>query len=99
MWSLEVVIYELSTSLKPNFLQQCRPKDVFIEEWSPGLNNIKDNIIVKLFKQLLVLNPNDRCTAKELTSIFKKESDIDDISQLLSCISMKLECSQLKGLA
>ena len=70
VWALGVIIYELATLERPNFLGNKEPKDVFIDGWKPDLSAIKDDFIRTLLERIFVLNPEKRPTAGELAELF-----------------------------
>ncbi|KWX14798.1 Protein 21.1 [Giardia duodenalis assemblage B] len=74
IWSLGVIIYELATLKRPNFLEGREPKDVFIDGWKPDLSDMKNDFIRGILERIFVLDPKKRPTAKELADIFQTPS-------------------------
>ena len=75
IWALGVIIYELATLKRLNFLGNKEPKDVFIDGWKSNLNAIEDDFIRGILEMIFVLDQKKRSTAKELAELFQ-ESDI-----------------------
>ncbi|ESU38340.1 Serine/threonine protein kinase [Giardia duodenalis] len=66
MWSLGVIIYELTTGKRPDFLAGRNPEDVFTKDWKAPLGDIYDPDLRLIIGHLLVLDPLERLTAEEL---------------------------------
>ncbi|EFO63864.1 Kinase, NEK [Giardia lamblia P15] len=66
MWSIGMIIYELTTGKRPDFLAGKRPEDVFIKHWKVPLDDIHDPDLRLILEHLLVLDPLKRLTAEEL---------------------------------
>ena len=66
MWSLGVIIYELVTLRRPDFLEGEEPAKVFVDGWRPDLSGVTSNFIKGILKRIFVLDPEERLTAKEL---------------------------------
>ncbi|ESU40481.1 Serine/threonine protein kinase [Giardia duodenalis] len=71
IWSLGVIVYELATLKKPNFLEGKEPKDVFINGWRPDLSAIEDVSIRSILERIFVLDPVKRPTARELAELLR----------------------------
>ncbi|ESU45136.1 Ankyrin repeat protein [Giardia duodenalis] len=72
IWALGVIVYELATLKKPNFLEGREPKDVFINGWKPDLSDVKNDFIRGILERIFVLDPAKRPTAKELAEMLQK---------------------------
>ena len=70
IWCLGVIIYELATLKRPNFIDGKEPKDVFINGWRPDLSAVEDDSIRETLEKIFVLDPKKRPTAKELAELF-----------------------------
>ncbi|KAE8306053.1 Kinase, NEK [Giardia duodenalis] len=66
VWSLGVIIYELVTLRRPNFLGGKEPAEVFVDEWTPDLSGVADGFIKNVLERIFVLEPKERLTAREL---------------------------------
>ncbi|ESU36827.1 Serine/threonine protein kinase [Giardia duodenalis] len=66
VWSLGVILYEMATLRKPDFLEGKDPKDVFVDGWRPDLSGVTDGFIKSVLERIFVLDPGRRPTAKEL---------------------------------
>lgn len=66
MWSVGIVIYEMVTGKKPDFLLGRSPEVVFTKDWKVPLDGIKDPDICLILERLLVVDPSERLTADEL---------------------------------
>ncbi|EFO61169.1 NEK, Kinase [Giardia lamblia P15] len=66
MWGLGVILYELVTLRRPNFLEGREPRDVFIDGWRPDLSSVADGFIKGILERIFVLDPEKRLTAREL---------------------------------
>ena len=65
-----MIVYELTTLRKPNFLGDKEPKDVFIDGWKPDLSAVEDDSIRTTLGRIFVLDPVKRPTARELAELF-----------------------------
>ncbi|ESU42308.1 Serine/threonine protein kinase [Giardia duodenalis] len=70
IWALGVIIYELATLKRPNFLEGKKPTRVFVGGWRPNLSAIEDEFIRSILKKIFVLDPTKRLTANELAEQF-----------------------------
>ena len=69
IWSLGVIIYELATLKRPDFLGDKEPKDVFINGWKPDLSAVEDDSIRIILEKIFVLDPERRPTARSLQEL------------------------------
>ena len=69
IWSLGVIIYELATLKRPNFLGDKEPKDVFINGWKPDLSAVEDDSMRIILKKIFVLDPVKWPTARSLQKL------------------------------
>ncbi|ESU38911.1 Serine/threonine protein kinase [Giardia duodenalis] len=67
VWSLGVIIYELVTLRRPDFLEGKDPKDVFVDGWRLDLSGITDGFIKSVLERIFVLEPGS-CTRHSLHS-------------------------------
>ncbi|EFO60930.1 NEK, Kinase [Giardia lamblia P15] len=66
VWGLGVILYELVTLRRPNFLEGREPAEVFVDGWRPDLSGVADGFIKGILERILVLEPEKRLTAIEL---------------------------------
>ncbi|KAE8302556.1 Kinase, NEK [Giardia duodenalis] len=66
VWSLGVIIYELVTLRRPDFLGGKEPAEVFIDGWRPDLSGVTDGFMQNVLERIFVLEPERRPTAREL---------------------------------
>ncbi|EES98293.1 Kinase, NEK [Giardia duodenalis ATCC 50581] len=66
MWSVGVIIYEMATGRRPDFLAGRCPDKVFTKGWKAPLSNIQNPDLRLVLEHLLVLDPLERLTAEEL---------------------------------
>ncbi|KAE8302561.1 Kinase, NEK [Giardia duodenalis] len=66
VWSLGVIIYELVTLRRPDFLGGKEPAEVFVDGWRPDLSGVADGFMQNVLERIFVLEPERRLTAKEL---------------------------------
>lgn len=71
IWGLGVIIYEVATMKKLNFLNGKSPEDVFVAGWRPDLSAVTDDFIRAILEKIFVLDPKERPTARDLVSLFK----------------------------
>ncbi|ESU44607.1 Serine/threonine protein kinase [Giardia duodenalis] len=88
IWALGVIIYELATLKRPNFLEGKEPKDVFINGWKPDLSDVKNDFIRAILERIFVLNPEERPTARDLCKLLR----VSDVS----VVGMKLRVMMLE---
>ena len=69
IWSLGVIIYELATLKRPDFLGDKEPKDVFINGWKPDLSAVEDDSMRIILKKIFVLDPVKWPTARSLQKL------------------------------
>ncbi|ESU42853.1 Serine/threonine protein kinase [Giardia duodenalis] len=74
IWSLGVIVYELTTLRRPNFLGDKEPRHVFTSGWKPDLSAIEDDSVRIILERIFVLDPAKRPTANELADIFQASS-------------------------
>ncbi|EFO64236.1 Kinase, NEK [Giardia lamblia P15] len=111
MWSLGIIIYELISLSRPNFIRGHKPTEVFVKDWRPDLSGIADGFLKEMLQKLLVLDPNGRLSAVDLANmlnsrnntatIFRTVPSIDDsIARIRTleekCTSLEAECKTLK---
>ena len=96
VWSLGVILYEMATLRRPDFLEGKDPKDVFVDGWRPDLSGITDGFIQDVLERIFVLEPEKRLTARELHETF---AAIDvPVSELgAHCVMLKYECGSLEA--
>ncbi|KAE8305329.1 Kinase, NEK [Giardia duodenalis] len=96
VWSLEVIVYELTTLKRPDFLKGKDPKDVFIDGWRPDLSGVTDGFIKSVLERIFVLEPEERLTARELHETLTT-ADIP-VSELGGqCVMLKYKCGSLEA--
>ncbi|ESU37665.1 Serine/threonine protein kinase [Giardia duodenalis] len=66
VWSLGVILYELTTLRRLDFLEDREPEDVFVDRWRPDLSGVTDGFIQTVLERIFVLEPERRPTAREL---------------------------------
>ncbi|ESU40214.1 Variant-specific surface protein [Giardia duodenalis] len=71
VWALGVIIYELATLKRPNFLGDKEPKDVFINGWKLDLSSVKGDSIRIILEKIFVLDPEERPTARDLCELLR----------------------------
>ena len=69
IWSLGVIIYELTTLRKPDFLNDQRLEDVFVDGWKPDLSAVEDDSVRSILEKIFVLDPAKRPTARSLQEL------------------------------
>ncbi|ESU34694.1 Serine/threonine protein kinase [Giardia duodenalis] len=71
VWSLGVIIYELVTLKRPDFLEGKDPKDVFVDGWRLDLSGITDGFIKSILERIFLLEPERRPTARGLVRLLQ----------------------------
>ena len=71
IWALGVIVYELTTLRKPNFLGDKEPRHVFTSGWRPDLSAIKDDSVREILEGIFVLDPEKRPTARDLCELLR----------------------------
>lgn len=84
MWSIGIIIYEMATGKKPDFLMGKSPESVFTRDWKAPLDAIQDPDIRLVLEHLLVIDPLERLTADELFQMtcFDRRSHILTVLKL-----------------
>ena len=70
IWALGVIIYELATLKRPNFLSDKEPECVFINGWKLDLSSIKSDSIRIILGKIFVLSSEKRPTARSFQELF-----------------------------
>ncbi|ESU40071.1 CH-TOG protein [Giardia duodenalis] len=97
VWALGVIIYELATLKRPNFLGDKEPNHVFTSGWRPDLNAVEDDSIKSILERIFVLDPAKRPLAKELASLLQK-SNISGNRQQAYGTSLEDRCMFLEAI-
>lgn len=80
IWSLGVIIYEIATLKKPDFLEGKNPADVFTSGWKPDLSDVKSFAIRSALESVFVLDPKKRPKAKALFEMLQApETQTNDL--------------------
>ncbi|ESU34780.1 Ankyrin repeat protein [Giardia duodenalis] len=96
VWSLGVIIYELVTLRRPDFLGGKEPAEVFIDGWRPDLSGVTDGFIKSILERIFVLEPERRPTARELHETLAT-FDIP-VSELGGqCVMLRYKCGSLEA--
>ncbi|ESU35983.1 Serine/threonine protein kinase, partial [Giardia duodenalis] len=66
VWSLGVILYEMTTLRRLDFLGGKEPAEVFVDGWRPDLSGVTDGFIKSILERIFVLEPERRPTAREL---------------------------------
>ncbi|EFO61036.1 Kinase, NEK [Giardia lamblia P15] len=69
VWGLGVILYELATLRRPDFLGDREPAEVFVDGWRPYLSAVADDFIKSILEKIFVLDPAERPTARELSEM------------------------------
>nr|AAB51601.1 protein kinase [Giardia intestinalis] len=95
MWSLGVIIYELTTLRRPDFLEGKDPKDVFVDGWTPDLSGVADGFMKSVLERIFVLEPKERLTTEELCKMLTAiDVPVGELGG--QCVMLKYECGSLK---
>ena len=96
VWSLGVIVYELITLRRPDFLEGKDPAEVFIDRWRPDLSGITDGFMKNVLERIFVLDPGRRPTARELHETLAT-FDIP-VSELGGqCVMLRYKCGSLEA--
>ncbi|EES98685.1 Kinase, NEK [Giardia duodenalis ATCC 50581] len=97
MWSLGIVLHELSSGLKPQFLGNNQPKYVYVDGWKPNLSAVKDVTIKGILEHILVLDPSERLTASELLQILDSTDGSSTIANMLEIRTLKRRLEKMEA--
>lgn len=95
IWSLGVIIYELSTFNKPVFTKSEEPRDVFVAGWRPDLSAVMDDFIRDLLEKIFVIRPEERPTVNELITLIKSSGNCTKVPSSL-VTELENKCSLLE---
>ncbi|ESU36159.1 Serine/threonine protein kinase [Giardia duodenalis] len=96
VWSLRVIVYEMATLRKPDFLKSKEPAEVFVDGWRPDLSGVTDGFIKSILERIFVLDPGRRPTARELHETLAT-FDIP-VSELGGqCVMLRYKCGSLEA--
>ncbi|KAE8304594.1 Kinase, NEK [Giardia duodenalis] len=96
VWSLGVIIYELVTLRRPDFLEGKDPKDVFVDGWRPDLSGVTDGFIKSVLERIFVLEPERRPTARELhETLATFDIPVSELGH--RCVALEDKCSVLEA--
>ncbi|EFO64473.1 Kinase, NEK [Giardia lamblia P15] len=92
MWSLGVILYELATLNRPDFLEGREPAEVFVNGWKPDLSDVTDDFIRYILGKIFVLDPAERLTASGLSELLRaSDASPRELMVLISVLSDKCE--------
>ncbi|KAE8301251.1 Kinase, NEK [Giardia duodenalis] len=96
VWSLGVIVYELTILRRPDFLEGKDPKDVFVDGWRPNLSGVTDGFIKSILERIFVLEPERRPTARELhETLATAEIPVSELGH--RCVALEDKCSALEA--
>ncbi|EFO63702.1 Kinase, NEK [Giardia lamblia P15] len=96
MWGLGVILYELVTLRRPNFLEGREPREVFVDGWRPDLSAVADGFVKGILERILVLEPEKRLTARELCEMLTTlDVSADELGHRY--VALEGRCSSLKA--
>eukprot|EP00701_Giardia_intestinalis_P004299 XP_001708123.1 Kinase, NEK [Giardia lamblia ATCC 50803] len=96
VWSLGVIIYELTTLRRPDFLGGKEPAEVFIDGWRPDLSGVTDGFIKSVLERIFVLEPERRPTARELhETLATFDIPVGELGG--QCVMLKYKCGSLEA--
>ncbi|ESU34802.1 Serine/threonine protein kinase, partial [Giardia duodenalis] len=96
VWSLGVIVYEMATLRRPDFLEGKDPKDVFVDGWRPDLSGITDGFIKSVLERIFVLEPERRPTARELhETLIIAGIPVSELGG--QCVMLRYRCGSLEA--
>lgn len=97
MWSLGMVVYELATGGKPQFLCGRPPAEVYVEGWRADLGAVEDPVVRGVLANLLVLAPEHRLSAAELVELLGTDGGAAAVATALRFRALEDEIARLRG--
>lgn len=97
MWSLGIIVYELVTKSKPNFVEGCAFEDVFTEGWTPDLSGVEDRLLSNIIRRLLVVDPVNRISSSDLLSILRANQSVIELENYFRLDALEREIAQLSS--
>ncbi|EFO62841.1 Kinase, NEK [Giardia lamblia P15] len=95
MWSLGVILYELATKNRPEFVSGRMFKDCFVKGWVPDLSSVEDVLLNNIIRRLLISDPASRMSSSELSSILQDSQSIAEIENYFRLDALEREVVQL----
>ncbi|ESU38052.1 Serine/threonine protein kinase [Giardia duodenalis] len=96
VWSLGVILYELTTLRRLDFLGGKEPAEVFVDGWRPDLSGITDGFIKSVLERIFVLEPERRPTARELhETLIIAGIPVSELGG--QCVMLKYKCGSLEA--
>ena len=96
LWSLGAVLYEMSTGSKPVAPDGRRVNELLEKGLTPDLSGVKDVVIRGILEHILVLDPRERISARELACIVDLDAKELALVSLLETRSLKKEVRVLQ---
>ncbi|KAE8306012.1 Kinase, NEK [Giardia duodenalis] len=95
MWSLGVILYELATKNRPEFISGCMLECGFAEGWVPDLSSVEDVLLNNIIRRLLIFDPISRMSSSELSSILQDSQSLADIENYFRLDILERDVVQL----
>lgn len=78
IWSLGIIIYELATLSRPNFIKNNNPTNALTEDCKIDLSLIKSKIILRILESILVSKPEERISALQIIELLDEHDNLTD---------------------